>query len=97
MKAADVLIAPILTEKVNSQMEKGSRYTFEVDKRANKLEVKSAVEEFYGVKVRDVNTIIVPAKNKSRFTKAGVLRGRKSGYKKAIVTLAAGDSIDLFQ
>ncbi len=97
MKAADVLIAPILTEKVNGQMEKGSRYTFEVDKRANKLEVKSAVEEFYGVKVSDVNTIVVPAKNKSRFTKAGVLRGRKGGYKKAVVTLAEGDSIDLFQ
>lgn len=97
MKAADVLIAPILTEKVNGQMEKSSRYTFEVAKRANKLEVKKAIEEFYGVKVEDVNTIIVPAKNKSRFTKAGVLRGRKSGYKKAVITLAEGDSIDLFQ
>jgi large subunit ribosomal protein L23 len=97
MKAADVLIAPILTEKVNGQMEKASRYTFEVAKQANKLEVKKAIEEFYGVKVNDVNTIVVPAKNKSRFTKAGVLRGRKSGYKKAVVTLAEGDSIDLFQ
>ena len=97
MKPADVLVRPVLTEKVNGQMEKGSRYTFEVAKAANKLEVKKAVEEFYGVKVEDVNTLVVPAKNKSRFTKAGVLRGRKSGYKKAIVTLAEGDSIDLFQ
>lgn len=97
MKPADVLVRPILTEKVNLQMEKSSRYTFEVSKVANKLEVKKAVEEFYGVKVQDVNTIVVPAKNKSRFTKAGVLRGRKSGYKKAVVTLAEGDSIDLFQ
>lgn len=97
MKPADVLVRPILTEKVNLQMEKSSRYTFEVSKAANKLEVKKAVEEFYGVKVQDVNTIVVPAKNKSRFTKAGVLRGRKSGYKKAVVTLAEGDSIDLFQ
>ncbi len=97
MKPADVLVRPILTEKVNLQMEKSSRYTFEVAKAANKLEVKKAVEEFYGVKVQDVNTIVVPAKNKSRFTKAGVLRGRKSGYKKAVVTLAEGDSIDLFQ
>ena len=97
MKPADVLIAPILTEKVNGLMEKSGRYTFEVAKAANKLEVKKAVEEFYGVKVEEVNTIIVPAKNKSRFTKAGILRGRKSGYKKAIVTLAEGDSIDLFQ
>ena len=96
MKAADILVRPVITEKVNLQMEKSSRYTFEVDKRANKLEVKKAVEEFYGVKVLDVNTIVVPAKNKSRFTKAGLLRGRKSGYKKAVVTLAEGDSIDLF-
>ena len=87
----------MITEKVNGQMEKSSRYTFEVDKRANKLEVKKAVEEFYGVKVEGVNTIVVPAKNKSRFTKAGLLRGRKSGYKKAIVKLAEGESIDLFQ
>ncbi len=87
----------MLTEKVNGQMEKSGRYTFVVAKAANKLEVKKAIEEFYGVKVGDVNTVVVPAKNKSRFTKAGVLKGRKSGYKKAIVTLAEGDSIDLFQ
>ncbi len=97
MKPADVLVRPVLTEKVNGQMEKSSRYTFEVARQANKLEVKKAVEEFYGVKVQDVNTIVMPAKNKSRFTKAGVLRGRKSGYKKAVITLAEGDSIDLFQ
>jgi large subunit ribosomal protein L23 len=96
MKPADILVRPVITEKVNLQMEKSSRYTFEVDKRANKLEVKKAIEEFYGVKVQHVNTIVVPAKNKSRFTKAGLLRGRKSGYKKAVVTLAVGDSIDLF-
>ncbi len=97
MKAADVLIRPVITEKVNIQMEKSGRYTFVIDKRANKLEVKKAIEEFYGVKVADVNTAVVPAKAKSRMTKSGVLSGRKHGYKKAIVTLAAGDSIDLFQ
>ena len=97
MKPADVLVRPVITEKVNAQMEKSGRYTFVVAKQANKLEVKKAVEEFYGVKVTDVNTVVVPAKNKSRFTKAGVLKGLKSGYKKAIITLAEGDSIDLFQ
>jgi large subunit ribosomal protein L23 len=96
MKPADVLIRPVITEKVNSQMEKSGRYTFVIDKRANKLEVKKAVEEFYGVKVQDVNTAVVPAKAKTRMTKAGILSGRKSGYKKAIVTLAEGESIDLF-
>lgn len=88
---------PVITEKVNGQIEKSNRYTFVIDKRANKLEVKKAVEEFYGVKVEEVNTARVPAKNKTRMTKAGILSGRKSGYKKAIVTLAEGDSIDLFQ
>src|SRR5215210_116127 len=96
MKAADVLVRPVITEKVNSQMEKSGRYTFVIDKRANKLEVKKAVEEFYGVKVDDVNTCVVPAKARTRMTKAGILSGRKSGYKKAIVTLAEGESIDLF-
>ena len=67
-----------------------------VDKRANKLEVKKAVEEFYGVKVEGVNTIVVPAKNKSRFTKAGVISGRKPAYKKAFVTVAEGENIDMY-
>lgn len=97
MSTSNVLIRPVITEKVNGQMEKSSRYTFVINKNANKLEVKKAVEAFYGVKVEDVNTARVPAKSKTRMTKAGILSGRKSGYKKAIVTLAEGDSIDLFQ
>ena len=96
MKLADVLVRPVLTEKVNLQMEKSGRYTFQVDRNANKLEIKKAVEEFYGVKVADVNTVVVPGKNKTRYTKAGFLKGVKPAYKKAIVTLAEGDSIDLF-
>ena len=96
MKASEILHRPKVTEKVNAQMEKENRYTFVVDKRANKLEIKGAVEDFYNVKVTNVNTSIVPAKSKSRFTKAGFISGRKPGYKKAIVTLADGESIDLF-
>ena len=96
MKLADVLVRPILTEKVNSQMETGGRYTFAVDKRANKMEIKKAIEEFYGVKVANVNTSILPGKNKSRFTKDGLLQGVKPSYKKAVITLTEGDSIDLF-
>ena len=96
MKLADVLVRPVMTEKVNLQMESKGRYTFVVDKKANKLEIKKAVEEFYGVKVNDVNTVVVPGKAKSRFTKAGFIQGIKPSYKKAIVTLAEGDSIDLF-
>lgn len=96
MKLSDVLIKPVITEKVNGQIEKSGRYSFVVGKAANKLEIKKAVEEFYGVKVTDVNTVVVPAKAKTRYTKAGFLSGRKPSYKKAIVTLAEGDSIDLF-
>ena len=96
MRLQEVLVRPVITEKVNGQMEKENRYTFVVDKRSNKLEIKEAVENFYSVKVTEVNTIIVPAKNKSRFTKAGFVKGRKPSYKKAVVTLAEGEAIDLF-
>jgi len=96
MKLADVLVKPVLTEKANAQMESKRRYSFMVDKRANKLEVKTAVESFYNVKVTDVNTSVVPGKQKARFTKAGLIQGMKPSYKKAIVTVAEGDTIDLF-
>jgi large subunit ribosomal protein L23 len=96
MRTSEILLRPKVTEKVNGQMEKENRYTFVVDKRANKLEIKAAVEEFYNVKVADVNTIVMPAKSKSRFTKAGYIQGRKPSIKKAVVTLVKGDNIDLF-
>lgn len=96
MKLSEVLIKPIVTEKANAQQEKLRRYAFKVDKRANKLEIKKAIEEFYGVNVVDVNTVVVPGKNKTRYTKAGFIKGIKNPYKKALVTVAEGDSIDLY-
>jgi large subunit ribosomal protein L23 len=96
MKAADILIKPILTEKANGQQEKLRRYAFRVDKKANKLEIKRAVENFYGVTVTDVNTVVAPAKSKTRYTKAGFIAGQNSSYKKAFVTIAAGETIDLY-
>ena len=96
MKLSDVLIKPILSEKANKQTEKENRYSFVVDKKANKLEIKKAVEEFYGVQVEEVNTIVVPSKAKSRYTKAGYISGRKPSKKKAIVTVAKGETIDLY-
>ncbi len=96
MKLTDILIKPVLTEKVNQMQEKLNRYTFVVDKRANKLEIKKAVEEFYNVKVADVNTAVLPGKNKTRYTKAGYISGRKPSFKKAMVTLADGENIDLY-
>ena len=96
MKLPDILIKPILTEKANGQQEKLRRYAFKVAKKANKLEIKKAIEGFYGVTVLNVNTAVVPAKSKSRFTKAGVISGRKPGYKKAFITVAEGETIDLY-
>jgi large subunit ribosomal protein L23 len=96
MKLTDVLIKPILTEKANAQQEKLRRYAFRVDRKANKLEIKKAVENFYGITVVDVNTTVVPGKTKTRSTKAGMVQGRKPSYKKALVTVAEGETIDLY-
>jgi large subunit ribosomal protein L23 len=96
MKLTEVLIRPILTEKANAQQEKLRRYAFKVNRKANKLEIKKAIEDFYGITVVDVNTIVVPSKARSRSTKAGLITGRKPGYKKALITLAVGESIDLY-
>jgi len=96
MIPSDVLIKPILTEKANAQQEKLRRYAFRVNRKANKLEIKKAVEDFYGVSVVDVNTVVVPGKNKTRFTKAGFIKGSKSSYKKALITVAEGETIDLY-
>ena len=96
MNLSEVLIKPILSEKANKQAEKSNRYSFVVDKKANKLEIKKAVESFYGVQVDDVNTIVVPSKAKARYTKAGFIVGRKPSKKKAIVTVAKGETIDLY-
>lgn len=96
MKVSEILIKPILTEKANGQQEKLRRYAFKVARKANKLEIKKAIESFYGVTVTAVNTSVVPGKNKSRFTKAGVISGRKPAYKKAYVTVAEGENIDLY-
>ena len=96
MKLSEVLIKPILTEKANGQQEKLRRYAFKVDRRDNKLEIKKAIEEFYGVSILDVNTLVVPGKNKTRYTKKGFTKGQKQAYKKAMITVAEGETIDLY-
>jgi large subunit ribosomal protein L23 len=90
-----VLKKPLVTEKVSALNEKG-KYGFIVDSDANKVEIKKAVEKQYGVNVEKVNTMNVMGKLKTRYTKAGVLSGRKPNYKKAIVTLAQGEVIDFY-
>ena len=96
MKPTEVLVKPILTEKANAQQEKLRKYAFKVNRKANKLEIKKAVEDFYGVSVVDVNTAVIPGKNKTRYTKSGFIQGQKPAFKKALVTVAEGESIDLY-
>jgi large subunit ribosomal protein L23 len=91
-----ILKQPIVTEKSTLLGEKLNRVQFKVDKKANKIEIKKAVEELYGVRVIDVNTIIQRGKTKNRQTKAGTVQGRTNSYKKAIITLAEGESIDIY-
>ncbi|MCB0707249.1 MAG: 50S ribosomal protein L23 [Saprospiraceae bacterium] len=94
--AKDILVKPMVTEKSDLLSEKLNQYTFVVHKKANKVEIRKAVEEMYGVTVEAVNTATMPGKVKSRSTRTGVLKGRKPSYKKAIVTLSGGEEIDFF-
>ncbi len=96
MRLAEVLVKPILTEKANAQQDKLRRYAFKVARKANKLEIKKAIEEFYGVTVTDVNTSVVPGKSKTRYTKAGFVKGQKPAFKKAMVTVAEGETLDIY-
>ena len=91
-----IIIKPIVTEKLTIQGEKLNRYGFIVDREANKLQIKAAVEQMYNVTVAEVNTMNYHGKRKSRYTKAGMLQGRANHYKKAIVTLAGEDKIDFY-
>ena len=91
-----IIIKPIVTEKMTDQGEKLNRYGFIVDRKANKLQVKAAIEQMYNVSVADVNTVNYHGKKKSRYTKSGMLRGRMNHFKKAYVTLAGDDKIDFY-
>ena len=92
-----IIIKPIVTEKQTAITDKfPNRYGFRVSPDANKLEIKKAVEEMYGVHVADVNTMNYSGKNKSRYTKSGLIQGKTSAFKKAIVTLNEGETIDFF-
>ena len=91
-----IIIKPIVTEKLTIQGEKLNRYGFIVEREANKLQIKAAVEQAYNVTVAEVNTVNYHGKRKSRYTKAGMLTGRANHYKKAYVTLAGEDKIDFY-
>ena len=92
-----IIIKPIVTEKQTAITEKfPNRYGFLVSPDANKLEIKKAVEVMYGVNVESVNTMNYAGKKKSRYTKSGIINGKTSAFKKAIVTLKEGETIDFF-
>ncbi|MDE5568780.1 MAG: 50S ribosomal protein L23 [Muribaculaceae bacterium] len=92
----EIMIKPIVTEKATKLSEKLNRYTFRVSPEANKYQIKDLVEKLYGVKVVNVNTAVVRGKNKSRWTKSGLLRGKTAAWKKAFITVGEGQTIDFF-
>lgn len=92
----DILIKPLVTEKMTMQTEKLNRYGFIVDRRANKNQIKAAVKKMYDVDVESVNTMVYGGKTKYRYTKSGIQKGKTSSFKKAIITLAEGQTIDFY-
>jgi large subunit ribosomal protein L23 len=92
----NILLKPIVTEKMTNQGDKFNRYGFLVAKTANKLQIKKAVEELYGVTVESVNTMRYGGKVKTRNTKSGLLVGKTTAIKKAVITLAEGNKIDFY-
>ncbi len=92
----NILLKPIITEKMTIQGEKMNRFGFIVEKEANKIQIKKAVEDLYSVTVENVNTMRYGGKTKSRFTKSGVVKGKANAFKKAIVTLSEGETIDFY-
>ena len=92
----EITIRPVLTERATKLTEKNNVYTFAVSPDANKVQIKNLIEELYGVKVVRVNTAVMRAKNKSRWTKSGLLRGKTEKWKKAFVNVADGQTIDFF-
>lgn len=94
--AKTILIKPIITEKAELLSEGLNQYSFIVNLRANKIEIRNAVEDMYNVEVESVNTMVMPAKAKNRNTRSGIIKGRVSSYKKAVITLSEGEEIDFF-
>ena len=90
------IIKPLVTEKQTKLTEKQNKFGFVVRPDANKIEIKKEVEALYNVTVTDVNTCRYAGKNKSRYTKSGLIKGRTNAFKKAIVTLKEGDVIDFY-
>lgn len=94
---SNIIIKPIVTEKMTNLTDKLNRYGFIVDSKANKIQIKNEVEKAYGVTVDSVNTMNYMGKSSSRYTTTGLVKGRKPDFKKAVITVAEGDVIDLYE
>jgi large subunit ribosomal protein L23 len=92
----DILYKPLVTEKMTEQAEKLNRYGFVVNRQATKSQIKAAVKQLYDVDVASVNTMVYGGKTKYRYTKSGIQKGKTSSYKKAIITLEEGQTIDFY-
>lgn len=91
-----IIIKPIITEKITKESELSNRYGFVVDNKANKIQIKKAVEAAYGVNIIAINTMNVRPDRSVKFTKSGLISGKTNAYKKAIVQVAEGESIDFY-
>ena len=91
-----IIKKPVITEKMTLESEKFNRYAFVVDRKANKIQIRKAVEQQYDVVVDSVRTMVCIGKKRVRGSKSGLLVGKTSTYKKAIVQLSEGDSIDFY-
>ena len=92
----NIILKPIISEKLTQQGEKLNRYGFVVHRTANKIQIRKAISDLYNVTVTSVNTIRYGGKAKSRNTRTGIVIGRTAAYKKAIVSLADGEKIDFY-
>lgn len=92
-----IIIKPIITEKANQLSENSNVYCFRVQVDANKIQIKKAIEDAYGVTVEKVNTVIMPARRVVKYTKAGIIKGKKPKYKKAFVQVRSGEVINIYE
>ena len=91
-----ILIKPVITEKATADSEMNNRFTFVVSNKANKIQIKNSIESAYGVSVTKVRTMNVRPDRKTKFTKSGMITGKTNAYKKAVVQVAEGETIDLY-
>jgi len=96
MDYSKIILKPVITERTTILKEESNKFVFEVNPRANKKQIREAIEKFFNVKVKSVNTSVVRGKQKTTFRRAGRFTGKRPDRKKAIISLAKGDTIDIF-